>query len=292
MTQIPISQKISDQYSSFSKQQRKVADYVMNNIDNIMYFPMSRFVEEIGVSKATLVRFAQHLGYEGFNDFKEALFSHYRVFLSPETRMRRSIEAIENVELSYEMIASRELQFLQSSIASVDNEIFKAAVKQICSAETLYIIGHGANEHMATYLHFRLRRLRIPCKLVAASGRDICEHFLTLNERDAAVVYNFSRPSSDFLRIMNILNDHAVPSVLITDMRTPASTDCADHVLYAERGPQGIFPSPIVPMGITFALILGVEDQLKSKAIDALKRLAELRDTYIYNPRDTKKSCK
>lgn len=283
MTQIPISQKISNQYDSFSKQQKKVADYVMNNIENIMYLPMSRFVDEIGVSKATLVRFAQHLGYDGFSDFKESLFTYYQDYLSPETRMRQSIEVMQDVQLSYEAIASHVIQFMEASIASIDNDSFKAAVDHICSAETLYIVGHGANEHMAQYLNFRLRRLRIPCKLITAGGRDICEHFLTLTEKDAAVIYNFSRLSSDSLCVMNILNDHRATSILITDMHTPASTECADYVLYAERGPQGTFPSPIVPMTITFALLLSVEGRLKTQSIEALKRLEELRSKYIYN---------
>ena len=146
---------------------------------------------------------------------------------------------------------------------------------------------------MAMYLNFRLRRLRIPCKLVTAGGSAICEHFLTLSDKDAAIIYNFSRLSTDNLRIMKILKDHHATSILITDMHNPTSTENVDYVLYAERGKKGTFPSPVVPMAITFALILGVNDRLKTQSIEALKKLEELRATYIYNkPTHPKKNYK
>lgn len=282
MTKIPISQKISNMYGSFSKQQKKVADYVINNIENIIYFPMSRFSDEIGVSNATLVRFAQQLGYDGFNDFREDLFTYYQNYLSPETRMRQSIEIMGDQPLSYESTAANEIKFMQASTTSVNEDSFKAAIDHICSARTLYVIGHGPNEHMAVYLNFRLRRLRIPCKLVNSGGRDVCDHFLTLSDKDAAIIYNFSRLSTDSMRVMNILKDHKATSILITDMRNPASTEGADYVLYAERGPEGTFPSPVVPMTITFALLLGVKDRLKKESINALKQLEDLRAKYFY----------
>lgn len=291
MNDIPIIQQISNLYDSFSKQQKKVADYVMNNIEKIIYFPMSKFSDEIGVSKATLVRFAQYIGYDGFNDFREALFTYYRDYLSPETRMRHSIAIMENVEFSYESIISHEVEFLKASINSVNKAAFNAAIDHICSAKTLYIIGIGANEHMAHYLNFRLRRLRIPCKYVCEGGSSMCEHFLTLSEKDAAIIYNFSRLSTDNLRAMKILKDHKATSILITDMHNPTSSENVDYVLYAERGQKGTFPSPVVPMAISFALILGVNDRLKKESIESLKKLEELRATYIYN-KPTKNSDK
>ncbi len=285
MDKINVSQQILTLYASFSKQQQKVADFILNNIDDVIYYPIARLEEAIGVSKATVVRFAQHLGYQGFNEFRDALFDYYRETLSPESRMRHSIESMKNGDCSFDKIVGREIQYLEAARETIREEVFSKSVERICSAETLYIFAPGPNEHLASYLHFRLRRLKFDCRKVVSAGRDIFEHFLLLKPGDVAVVYNFSRPSVDFMRVINLLKDRNIPTILITDMQTPSITSIVTHVLYAERGPRGTFPSPVVPMAITFALLMKIEDTLKEEAVEALKTLGELRDEYFYSER-------
>jgi hypothetical protein len=62
-------------------------------------------------------------------------------------------------------------------------------------------------------------------------------------------------------------------------------TRLATYVLYAERGPSGTFPSPVVPMTITFSLLMSIEEKLKDKAVEALKSLGRLRNEYYYTDR-------
>ena len=277
-----IYQLIVDGYESFSVRQKKVADYVMANINEVIYFPLSKLVSAIGASQATIVRFAQTLGYQGFNEFRDALFRYYRDYLSPEGRMRHSIEDLEQDSLSYEQLARREILYLEGSISTVDNSVFKSTIQAICHAESVFIFGIGPDEPLACHLHFRLRRLKLHSHQVSSSGRDLFEHLLVLSSRDLAVVFSFSKPSIDFKRVAAVLGDKRVPIVLITDIGNPALTNLADYILYAERGPVGTFPSHIVPMAITNALILGVADELENKAVEALKELGDLRDRFYY----------
>lgn len=274
---------IVDKYESFSVRQKKVADYVMANINEVIYFPLSKLVSAIGVSQATIVRFAQTLGYEGFNEFRDDLFEYYRNYLSPEGRMKHSIEDLEQDSLSYEQLTRKEILYLEGSISTVDNSVFKSTVEAICNAESVYIFGIGPDKPLACHLHFRLRRLKLHSHQVSASGRDLFEHLLVLSSRDLAVVYSFSKPSIDFKRLMGVCADKHVPLALITDIGNPALTKLADYILYAERGPVGTFPSPLVPMAITNALILGVADELENKAVAALKELGDLRDRFYYS---------
>ncbi|RKX76104.1 MAG: hypothetical protein DRP87_12860 [Spirochaetes bacterium] len=280
-----VHQKILNVYDSLTRQNQKVADFIINNVDDVIYHPIAKLVDAIGVSNATIVRFAQQLGFKGFTDFRDALFDYYREYLSPEARMQHSIESVQNMELSYGTITKREIGYLEASIGTINEESFQAAIEELCKANTLYIYGSGANEHLACYLHFRLRRLKFNCRFVSASGREMLEHFLNLKADDATVVYNFSRPSPDFLRLMHLMKDKKVPTILITDIRTPPMIRMATHVLYAERGPRGTFPSPIVPMAVTFALLRSIEDRFRDKAVEALKTLGELRNKYFYSDR-------
>jgi DNA-binding MurR/RpiR family transcriptional regulator len=276
-------QKILEHYETFSNLQKKVADYTINNIDDAIYVPVSKFARAIGVSQATIVRFAQHLGYNGFNEFRDSLFTYYRDRLSPDNRMKHSIEALEQGAATYEQIANNEIVYLEKSTFTIEESILRQAVDSIYKSHTVYICAIGANEYLGYYLKFKLRRLKLNYQLVTDSGREMLENLIMIGQEDSAIVFNFSKPSIDFNRLMGLLSEKKVPSVLITDIKTPPVIRLATHVLYAERGPQGTFQSPVVPMAITNTLFLRIAEKMEGKAIEALRELGKLRDDYFYN---------
>jgi len=273
-------QLILERYEGFSKSQKRVADYVVTHLHEVLYFPMARLVDDVGVSQATIVRFAQSLGFDGFNGLRDSLLAHYRENFAPEGRMRHSIRDTGKESLSYRNITRDCIAFLEQSISSIDERVLQGAAAAVGSASRVYVYGQGPDGPLAAELQFRLRRLSLDTVHVADSGRPMLEHLLRLEKSDVAVLYSFANPSTDFLRLMRILRDRKVPAVLITDQRTPPVIRQAAYLLQADRGPRGTFPSPLVPMAITYALILSVADRLGPRALKALKTLGDLRATY------------
>jgi DNA-binding MurR/RpiR family transcriptional regulator len=271
---------ILDRYEGFSKSHKKVADYVVTHLNEVLYFPMAKLVDAVGVSHATVVRFAQCLGFEGFNELRDSLFAYYQEFLAPEGRMRHSIQELEREPLSYESTARQCIAFLERSIASVDEKTLQGAAEALCRASRIYIFGLGPDEALALDLHFRLRRLKLDTVRIEEAGRHLFEHLLRVQSSDVTVLYTFANPSADFRRLMRVLADRKVPTILITDLRTPPIVRQASYLLQADRGPHGTFPSPLVPTAITYALILSVADRLGAGALNALKELGALRETY------------
>jgi DNA-binding MurR/RpiR family transcriptional regulator len=278
-------QLILDRYESFSRSHKKVADYVVTHLNEVLYFPMVKLVDAIGVSHATVVRFAQNLGFEGFNELRDSLFTYYQEFLAPEGRMRHSIQKLEREPLSYESTARQCIAFLERSISSVDERTLQGAADALCGAARIYVFGLGPDEALAQDLHFRLRRLKLDTVRIGDAGRHLFEHLLRIGASDVAVLYTFANPSADFRRLTRVLADRKVPTVLITDLRTPPIARQASYLLHADRGPHGTFPSPLVPTAITYALILAVADRLGSKALKALRELGKLRETYYEQER-------
>ena len=60
---------------SFTKTQRKIADYFLGNQERIGNLSSFEVAREIGVSNASIIRFCRILGYEGFKDLKNQLYS-------------------------------------------------------------------------------------------------------------------------------------------------------------------------------------------------------------------------
>lgn len=65
--------RINQNFSSFSKGQRLLANYIMENYDKAAFVTASRMGHTVGVSESTVVRFAYALGYDGYPELQRAL---------------------------------------------------------------------------------------------------------------------------------------------------------------------------------------------------------------------------
>ncbi len=278
-------QQILDNYGGFPKQQKKIADFILTNISEVIYYPVARISQEIGVSNASIVRFAKLLGFEGFPEFREALFKYYKEIFSPSERVKQLIKDFDNSEINYRSITEKEIHYLQKSITAIDDSKFLGTVDLICGAKKVHILGTGPNEMLGLHLAFRLRRFRVDVQHHRVGDMRILEELLNLDENDLAIAYNFYRTADDLKVFINVMKRNKVPVVLITDIMTPIIIKDCDYVLCAERGPHGAFHSPLVPMAITNALLVGVAHQLDKKALEALDLLETYRQDYYYNAR-------
>ena len=281
-------QQILDIYDTIPKQQKKIADFILTNISEVIYYPVARISQEIGVSNASIVRFAKLLGYEGFPEFRESLFRYHKEIFSPSVRVKQLIKDFESTGLNYRSITENEMYYLQKSIASIDDSKYFGAVDLICNSSRVHILATGPNEMLGLHLAFRLRRFRVDVQHHRIGDMRLLEGLLNLKQGEVAVAYNFYRTAEELKVFVNIMKRNNIPLILVTDIMTPIIVKDCTYVLCAERGPHGAFHSPLVPMAITNAILVGVAHQLDGKALEALDLLETYRQDYYYNTRSEK----
>lgn len=275
--------RIIEVYDGLSKQQRKIADGIINRYDEIVFFSITQLANFLGVSEATIVRFAQHLGHRGFPELKEDLVKYYREYLTPGARMRRSIEEFPDDPLLYKSHAAREIQLLEESLQAVDNDSFVQAVEAIVQAERIFLFGNGGNACLANHLTFRLSRFKLKATQQSVSGKNLFEKFLQIEKSDLIIAYHFYKPTIDFRRLMEVSAEREVPVLLMTDSLVPPMIRHAKIILFTPRGSAGTFRSQVVPMAINNALINGVASKLGDKAVKALQELSDMRRKHYFS---------
>ena len=58
-----------------TKTQQKIADYFIRNPERVGMCSSMEVAKEIGVSDASIIRFARTIGYEGFTDLKNDIYN-------------------------------------------------------------------------------------------------------------------------------------------------------------------------------------------------------------------------
>ena len=60
-----LTSRINSNYSSMSKGQRRLANYITDYYDKAVFLTAAKLGKVVGVSESTVVRFATNLGYKG-----------------------------------------------------------------------------------------------------------------------------------------------------------------------------------------------------------------------------------
>ena len=274
--------QIHEAYDRLPKKQKKIADYISTNVQEVIFYSISELAAVLETSEAAVVRFAQSLGYSGYPQLRKTLIQYYKEHLSAANRIRSYLGEIKGQDFIYPGMIRKEIEYLSESVSSIDKKNFNSAVQHICRADTIYVFGSGSNESLASYLCFRLNRFRKKTVLIPDTGKNIFEKLILLTPKDFVVLYAFYKPTPDIINLLDFVHKKQIPNLLITDTRVPLMVRNAHLVLYAKRGPFGVFLSSLVPMAVTNALIIRVAEKLGEKAMGALRELSDIRTTYYH----------
>ena len=89
---IPVAKSIlhtiESNMSGFSKGQKRIAGYILENYDKAAFMTASKLGHLVGVSESTVVRFASELGYDGYPSMQRALQEMIRSRLTSTQRIQ------------------------------------------------------------------------------------------------------------------------------------------------------------------------------------------------------------
>ena len=83
----PIMNQLNLSGQRLSKGHRKIAAFIEENYDKVVFMTAARLGEVVSISESTVVRFANACGYEGYPQMQRALKEIVRHRLTPAQRL-------------------------------------------------------------------------------------------------------------------------------------------------------------------------------------------------------------
>jgi len=230
MTSIEL--RIRSIYDSLSNAEKKVADYFLNNVENVFNKPIAQLAQEAGVSKVAWVRFCKDIGYDGLKDLKKALFLQMRD-KSGETISDpfSDIRDIASTRSLIKGIQQNSILAIQDTAEMLDPDSLEDAAKAILNAQTVRIFGVGASGMVGYDLHSKLMRIN-KNSYFCTDHHNQLTYAASMTERDVAVLISMSGTTSEVLEILSLLKRSNIPTIALTKYsKTPLAMN-ADIVLY------------------------------------------------------------
>ncbi len=271
--------------TKFSKGQRVIAKYILNNYDKAAFMTAGKLGRIVGVSESTVVRFAAELGYDGYPSMRKALQEMIRNRLTSVQRIEVAKSMIDDTDLVKSIIGS-DMQNLQATLELLEHDSFNKLVDSIVEAKSIYIVGMRTSTSLATFLGLYLNLLRDNVNVVHdTAASEIYEQIIRITAGDLFIGISFPRYSSHTVDAMQFAKKMGAKTAAITDSSASPLNGIADVCLHAKSDMVSFLDSLVAPMSLINAIIVAVGIRNKERVSETFERLEKIWSEHdVYEP--------
>lgn len=277
-TVIDFNQIISDSYKNLTKSEKRIANFLRKNQEESAFLSAAEIADRLGLSEATLVRFARSIGFNSYPAMRMLLQEAFRHRVTHSARLRGRLEDLRQGGDIFERLVVSEIDYLSQALETVDREALQKTVELLRACDRVFVFGAGPSISLANLLDVRLRRFGRQVIPLTTAGREVLDPLLLLRKQDLLFMICFFDVSPMQQLILEYANEVKCPVIILTDTLGSIIGDKADVVLAAKRGPMAEFHSLVVPMTIINTLLLALANEDRDQIMSNLDRLDQMRE--------------
>lgn len=221
-----MNDRIHTYLPSLTRSEQKVAEIVLANTDDLMYYSVTELADFAGVGETTVMRFCRKIGFNGYQDFKLSLAQNVGVRRTDGQHEDEDEDHGDFVKMIYET----NVNILKSSMSLLAKENLMQAIEWIDEARHVQFFGVGASG--ITALDAKNRLLRIGRRSEAATDSHIQAMMaVSMSEGDVAFGISVSGSTIDTNNMLMKAKENGAKVIAITNYAKSPITAIADIVL-------------------------------------------------------------
>lgn len=214
---------IQNSYNELSKNQKVIADFVLNNFDRIPFQSVQEISEATSLSVASIVRFAQRVGFEGFLEMRDQIAKS----LQHRIKKQQIFSLIDNKDLkddTFTSVANHDINNINATLHSLDRTQFNKSIKYLLGAEKVYTAGLGISYLLAEILSYQLNQVAIKSSCLIHTHTSFMEQVLTMNKKDLIVAFSLPPYSNETIDAVNFAKSRGIKTIAITNKESSPVT--------------------------------------------------------------------
>ncbi len=248
---VNILERIHASYYHLTAAERKIADFVLANHNQVQFMSITQLADECGTADATVSRFCRSLQLKGFNAFKIELAKHSASQATPIRALDPS-----NPKGRWEQAAGLSANAIQQTLELLDPAAVNQAVSLFEEAMRCMCIGSGGSMIMASECAHLFSTVTGKFYAVADSHSQMSAA-ATMSVSDVIVLFSYSGATTSGLQVLELAKSRGIPTVLITRFHKSPAAKLADVVLRCGSN-EGPFQFGSVPAKVAQLTVMDV----------------------------------
>lgn len=230
--------RIRANYNQFTKAEKRVADYIIENPEKVLFMSITELAESCSVGDTSVFRFCKTMELKGYQEFK------MRLSLSMNDGEKKLDQYAGNITLedSFQDLAKKilnnNINALTETFSLLDEGLIRQAIERMHQAKRIYFFGVGASmltamKAMNKFLHIEPKVYCIQDSHMQAMAAS------TMGPEDAAVLISYSGATKDTIHVARQAKEAGAVIICITRFIKSPLTAFSDITLLcgANEGP-------------------------------------------------------
>ena len=267
-------------YSGLSKGHKRIADFIKNNYEKACFMTAAKLGKTVGVSESTVVRFASHVGFDGYPELQKHLQELVKSHLTSVQRMEVAANRMGGDDIINDAFAA-DAEMLKRTREGVSREDFFGSVAAINKAHKIYVLGSRSSASLASFAAFYLNYLCDNVVLIdTSSTSEMFEQMFRISEQDVCIAISFPRYSNQTINALSFAKSRGATIISITDGEMSPIAQYATYLLVAESSMVSFVDSLVAPLSLINALIAACAKENDGHVCENLGELEKIWDKY------------
>lgn len=227
--------RIRQERPDMSKSFAKLADYLLDSYIESAFMTASELAHHLDLDAATVVRFAQTLGYKGFPDLQREIRQRVLADLLVRPEQAKELESVPGVVAN----AMEELSLsLEQTRISLDTDQLAKLVEQIGDARRIILLAENPAQAAAYNLVHFLEQGGFPIYIARSGVADLARTVHTATEKDLLIALEVAGQTPYIAGALEAARQKGLPTAAILGAASLSSARAADFVLAARSNPS------------------------------------------------------
>lgn len=217
-------------YNQFTKTEKKIADFVSQNAQQVLFMSITDLADACGVADASVHRFCRTMGVKGYQEFKMKLSLS---MASDESTVKETVSnplKVDSLQYTLDNILENHINALKETYMMLNQEDIEKTVRMMEQAKHIYFFGIG--DSLLTAKEARNKLLRIMNKVSCIDDPHMQAMMASMATRDDLIFFiSYSGSTKDNVYVARIAEKVEAKIVTITRFVKSPLTNYADIVL-------------------------------------------------------------
>lgn len=229
-----VSRRIAAEFPSLPERMQKVGRYVLDHPEDVALLSMREQARRVDVPPATMTRFAQRLGYAGFDELRALFAASIRGRVS-DFGARAGELAARRAELGEPTLALALANGLVERVAALTHPDRQAAIVDaaglLAGAHRIFCVGHRSCYAPAYHFAYIAGLCGAPTRLLDGPGGIGGDALSAAGAQDALLAISFSPYTRLTVELATFARDAGIAVVALTDSPLSPLARVADRVI-------------------------------------------------------------